>query len=147
VKKLAIALLLVTAACHHRVNGGPTMPSGVTGGASAKEALTLFLAAAKAQDLQAMSTVWGTDKGPAVATMEQSSLEQREIILDCYLKHDSYTIFSESPAAGAERMFAVELKFKTLTRSANFYVTAGPQNRWYVRTFDLEQLRDICATR
>jgi hypothetical protein len=127
----------------------PVTPVNTTGGAaSPREAVQLFMAAAKAQDLQAMSMIWGTKDGPAASTMDRATLEQREIILACYLKHDSYQILSDSPAAGGERVMAVEVKFGNLTRQTNFYLTqGGPSNRWYVRTFDLDALRDICATR
>ena len=149
VKKLAIVLLLVVAGCRRQttVVTSVTPVSGATGGATPREALQSFLAAAKAQDLQAMSLVWGTKEGPAASTMERATLEQREVILTCYLKHDSYRITSDSPAAADERVMAVEMTFKGLTRSSNFYVTPGPSSRWYVRSFEADALRDFCATR
>ena len=94
-----------------------------------------------------MSLVWGTKDGPAAATMDRTSLEQREVILDCYLKHDTYRIITETPAASDERVMNTELTFKNLTRSTNFYLTPGPQGRWYVRSFDADALRDLCAAR
>jgi hypothetical protein len=76
---------------------------------------------------------------------ERETREQREIIQFCYLKHDGYQVLGEAPARNAERVVAAELKYKDLTRSTNFTVTRGPSNRWYVRAFDIEALRDICA--
>jgi hypothetical protein len=105
------------------------------------------MSAAKAQDLQAMSMIWGSSAGPVRSTMGQQEIEQREVILIGCLKHDSYRVVSDNPAAGGERQLPVELKFKELTRSTNFYITPGPSNRWYVRTFDLESVRDICVRR
>ena len=146
-KKLAILCLLVAAACQRQVNVGTAAGPNAPGGATAREAVQKFLAAAKAQDLQAVSNVWGTSAGPARTTMGREELEQREIILLCYLKHDSYRITSESPAANRERVFSVDLTFRDLTRSANFFATLGPADRWYLRTFESEKLTDICQRR
>jgi hypothetical protein len=149
VKKLAIVLLLVFAAgCRQRqVVVGTAPNANAPGGATARDALTRFLAAAKAQDLQAFGNIWGTSAGPARGTMAQGELEQRSIILLCYLKHDSYRIVSESPAENNERVFNVEAKYQDLTRSANFFATAGPAGRWYVRHIEIEKLNDICQRR
>ena len=109
------------------------------------------MAAAKSQDLQEMGLSWGTANGPALTDSEnrdeKETREQREIILMCYLKHDTYRVLGEAPAANAERVLAVELKYKDLTRSTNFTLTRGPKERWFVRQFDIEALRDICAKR
>jgi hypothetical protein len=147
VKKLAIVGLLVVAACTRPVSVGTAANPNTPGGATALEALQKFLAAAKAQDLQAMSIVWGTSEGSARSRMDRQELEQREIILLCYLKHDSYKVVSESPATNRERVFDVEITYRDLTRSANFFATLGPVGRWYLRTFDNEKLTDICQRR
>ena len=143
-KKLAIVGLLVVAACTRQVSVGTAANPNAPGGATAREAVQKFLAAAKAEDLQAMSNVWGTSAGPARSTMDRQQLEQREIILLCYLKHDSYRITNESPGADGERVFDVETTYRGLTRSANFFATPGPAGRWYLRAFDNEKLKDIC---
>jgi hypothetical protein len=148
VKKLAIVLLLVVASCKRQATVVTTVPvAGQPGAATPREALRGFLAAAKAQDLQAMAMMWGTKDGPAAGSMDRSEMERREIVLTCYLKHDSFQILNEAPAANDERQINVELKYKTLTRSTNFYVTPARENRWYVRTFEADALRDICANR
>ena len=150
-KKLAIVLMVVVASCTRTV-----MVSGPTGGLpkaagtpTPREALQRFLAAAKNQDLQELGLSWGTTEGPELkakeSTDERNTREQREIILFCFLKHDSYRVLGEAPGQNSERVMAVELTFKGLTRSTNFMVTRGPQDRWYVRQFDIEALRDICA--
>ena len=144
-KKLAIVLLLV-AACHRQIAvGSPTGPD-TPGAATPRGAVEGFLTAAKAQDVQAMGLIWGTAEGPAITVMQNSvSREQKEIIMMCYLRHDSYQITGEQPATGGERAFDVEIKLKDLTRKTNFAVTRGPSDRWYVRQFDIEPLRDLCA--
>jgi hypothetical protein len=150
VKKLAILLLVVAAASCRRQVVVASVPPGdpnAPGAATPREAAQRFMSAAKAQDLQAMSMIWGTSAGPARATMGQQEIEQREVVMIGCLKHDTYRVVSEGPAASRERVLAVEIKFKDLTRSTNFYATPGPSNRWFVRTFDLESLRDICVRR
>jgi hypothetical protein len=147
VKILAIAGLLMMAACQRQVAVTTAPTANTPGAASAREAVQKFMAAAKAQDLQALSNIWGTTAGPARTTMGREELEQREIILLCYLKHDSYRVLSESPAQNSERVLMVETKYRELVRTGNFFATIGPANRWYVRQFDSEKFSEICSRR
>ena len=105
------------------------------------------MAAAKAQNLDAMSLVWGSAAGPARSTMDRTTWEQREVIMMTCLRHDSYRVQGEAPAAGGERVLLVELKFGDLTRSTNFYATLGPEQRWFVRSLDTQALESICLKR
>jgi hypothetical protein len=105
------------------------------------------MATAKAQDLQAMSLVWGSKEGPIRDTRSREEVEQREVILMCHLKHDSYRVVNEVAAANGERQLNVEIKYKDLTKTAPFFVGQGPSQRWYVFRFDLDPLREICARR
>jgi hypothetical protein len=147
VKKLAIVLLLVVAACQRKVVVGTAPNSNDPGGATPRDAVTRFMAAAKAQDLQAFANVWGSSAGPARGTMAAEELEKREIIMMCWLKHDSFRVISEAPAENQERVFTIESKYQDLTRSANYFVTLGPGRRWYVRQVEVEKLNDICQRR
>lgn len=150
-KKIAIVVLLVVAGCRRTtVVSGPTNSmNGLPGARTPREAAQRFMAAAKSQDLQEMGLSWGTAAGPALKGSEgrdeKETREQREIILMCYLKHDSYRVLGEAPASNSERLMAVEVKFKDLTRQTNFTAAKGPNDRWFVRQFDIEALRDICA--
>lgn len=150
-KKLVILSLLVVAGatgCKRQVTTPPAAGGAAgtgVGAATPREAVQRFMAAAKAQDLQAISMIWGTSAGPARATMGQQELEMRIVSFLPCLKHDSYQVRSDGPAAGGERMMSVELRFRDLTRSSNFYATPGPANRWFVRQFDQIALRDICV--
>ena len=145
-KKLAIVLLLVAVACHRSVAVGSPTP-GQPGGSSPRDAVAKFMASAKAQDLQAMSLVWGSAQGPIRDTRSREEVEQREVILMCHLKHDSYRVASEGAAANNERVLNVEVKFQDLTKTAPFFLGQGPSQRWYVFRFDLDPLREICARR
>ena len=85
VKKLAIAMLLVLAACRGKTgNVSPT-----AGGAnSPREAIDRFLASAKSQDYDAMGLIFGTAAGPARATINKDELEKREFIMMRCLRHE-----------------------------------------------------------
>jgi hypothetical protein len=157
VRKLAIVLLLVMVSCKRQVSvtSAPAQPAATanpnaTGGASHRDALTRFLQAAKVQDVQALANVWGTTRGPArtdrtYMTVEQ--MEQRIIYMMRCLRHDSYTVPSETPAVGEKRLFAVQLKLGTLTGATDFTTTKGPEDRYYVETFDIAKVNAICSAR
>jgi len=155
VRKLLIGLLVAVGACTTRtttstVPAAPA-PSPATSSAAQKtprEALATFLAAANATDLQAMSAVWGDKDGSVRASgkMGREEIEKREIIMMCYLRHDKYRIVSDNPAVNDERLLGVELTKGKLSRTANFNM-ATDGSRWYVRSADLEALRDLCAER
>jgi hypothetical protein len=147
VKKLATVILLVLAGCRRQVQVGSPPGANAPGASTAREALQFFMASAKAQDIQAMSNIWGTSAGPARSTMDHDELEKREIIMMTCLKHDSYHVLGEAPAPAGERVMAAEITYRGLTRSTNFTATRGPNGRWFLRTLELEPLRDICANK
>jgi hypothetical protein len=154
VKKLAIVVLLVAAGCKRTVVAGSPAASptaSAPGAATPREAVQRFMAAAKAQDLQDLGLIWGTPNGPAIKDGEnrddKDTREKREIIMMCHLKHNSYQMIGDAPAENGERVLAVEVRYKDLTKSTNFWTVRGPSNRWYVRQFGIEALRDICAAR
>jgi len=141
VRKLLIGLLLM-AACTSRTTVTPvTVGAGANGPRSALDA---FLASIRAKDLQALGAVWG-DKNGAIRDTKRISrdeVEQRELLLMCYFGHDTYKVLSDAPAAG-ERIMRVSLTKGTLTRTTNFYLVGG-EDRWYVRSADMEPVRDLC---
>ena len=149
-RKLLIGLLVAVGACTTRTTVIPATPSpastSTAGQRSPREALSTFLSAANAQDLQAMSAVWGDKDGSVRSSgkMGREEIEKREIIMMCYLRHDRYRVVSESPAVDNERVLGVELTKGRLSRTANFNM-ASDGARWYVRSADLEALRDLCA--
>jgi len=153
-KKLSLALILVTA-CHSaapqqspavRPAGAP-FASGAGGATSARAAVAAFLAAARNEDLQAMAGVWGTAAGPARNTIPREELEKRELIMMCFLRHDRYHMIADAGSTAGQRRIEVELENGTLRRTTAFIVVPAPDGRWYVQTFDMEALRDVCAKR
>ena len=160
-RKLAIVFLLVMVGCKRQVSvttAPSSQPSAAAnpnapGGSSHRDALHRFMEAAKNQDVQAMSNAWGTSKGPVrtdrtfVPTVEE--MERRIVIMLRCLRHDSYAVRGETPAAGGERVFQVEVKRQNLTAVADFTTTPGPEGRFYLRTLDLENpgIQAICGAR
>lgn len=136
----AAASLALLVAC------APPPPGGQLPGApSPRLAVEQFLRAARAEDIQAMTAVWGTSRGPARETMERTELERRAIILQCFVAHESFRIVSEGPSEGGRRVFVVSLVRGTLNRQTSFFTIAGPGQRWYVERVDLASIRDFCG--
>jgi hypothetical protein len=146
-KKL-IGLALLLSACHRSANPNPPLPAGTqVGAATPAAAVATFLAAVKEGDLQAISTVWGDEEGTVRDRLDRTALEQREYYMARCARHDKYLVVSEATGQQGSRVLAVQLTRGPLTRSTNFEVVKGPQNRWYVKNFDLKSVDDICTAR
>jgi hypothetical protein len=89
--------------------------------------------------------VWGDKNGAIRDTkrITREEVEQRELVLMCYFNHDSYKVLSDEPAVAGERKMAVTLTRGTISRTTNFYLASGG-DRWYVRSADMEPVRDLC---
>ncbi|CAN5914834.1 hypothetical protein BH11GEM1_BH11GEM1_00320 [soil metagenome] len=149
-RKLLLIGLLAGVACQSRTVESPA-PSPVTAPATAsgpRPALDAFLSAIRAQDLQALSVAWGDKTGPVRDTklFTREEMEQRELILIRCFKHDRARVLGESPAAGGERRFEVELVRGTVTRVSDFLTVQGP-DRWYVRSANMDAVKDLCSTK
>jgi len=144
VKKWNVLLvmgLVLVAACGRK----PAPGTPLTGAAAPRLAVEQFMAAVKAQDLQAMSVVWGTPKGPARDQLERTELEKREIIMQACYDHESYRILDEGPAPDNERVVRVEVKRGRKTATPSFMVVKGPSERWYVRDAGITAMKDFCT--
>ena len=155
-RKLAIVVLLVMTACKRQVvvssapssQPSPSANANAPGAASHREAVDKFFQAAKAQDVQALANVWGSAaRGAARNSNTPEDLEMRVIYMLKCLRHDSYTILTETPALGDKRVFAVQSKYRTLTAVADYTTTRGPDNRYYVEQFDPAKLNVVCSAR
>jgi hypothetical protein len=138
-----VAGLFFLAACSSATQAGNS--GQLTGAPTPQMAVEQFLRAVNAKDLQAMSTVFGTNKGPARETMDRTELEKREIILACYFANDSSRVLGESAGTQGHREIRVELKKGNLTRATTFYAVRGPGDRWYVDNMDIAAVRDFCG--
>jgi hypothetical protein len=122
--------------------GGPSEP----GARTANEAVQLFLDAVRAGDLQAMSIAWGTRDGPTRDHIPHDELEKREVILQCYLVHDSYRILGpgSNPQDG-EKSFKIEITRGQRIGTTTVSTIQGPHRRWYVQNVVLADIRDFCG--
>lgn len=141
VRKWILLALVAAAACSRGPGPGATLPGAVT----PTEAASEFMNAVKAQDLQAMSDVWGTAQGPARDQMDRTTHDQRLLIMQGCYEHDRYQILGEAPGENGERLVRVQITRGTRTKTANFAIARGPSNRWYVRDADFDAIKDFCA--
>lgn len=148
-KKLAVLLLVAAPALAGCRTTAPSPSVGKSGaGASTPTAaVERFLAAARAQDITALSLIWGTANGPARATIPKDELERREIIMLCHLRHERHRIVDEVSLLQGQRRVTVDLTAGEMTRRTNLTTIPATGGGWYVLAVDLEPLRDICAAR
>lgn len=135
-------LLLVITACSQGARTGPG--NELTGSAAPRLAIEQFLNAVKAQDIQAMSTIFGTSNGPARDQIDRAELEKRMLIMQCYFNHDKFRITGEN-SQGAKHVFQFELTRGTRSRNTSALTVRGPSDRWYIETLDIAAVRDFCA--
>lgn len=140
-RKWVLLVILSAAGCSRG-----SMGSSQTGAASARDAALAFVAAAQSQDLQAMSAVWGDEKGAARDNMERSELDRRLIILQPCYAHDRANILDETIGTIAtERNVRIQLTRANRTKNLEFKVVRGPSNRWYVKDTNYEAVQsDFC---
>jgi hypothetical protein len=143
---VAAGVSIAIAACSSGGGGGGAAPRGqMTGAASANLAVEQFLAAARAQDLQAFSAIWGSERGAARDVVDRSQLEKRELTMMCYLTHDKYEISSDVTPKPGEHDYVVEITRGTQTRETKMTAVQGPSDRWYVLDVQLAPLQDLCS--
>jgi hypothetical protein len=123
--------------------GGPQLPGASTPSA----AVSLFMSAVKAGDLQALTTVWGTSDGPIRDNpkMNREQLDQRSIIIQRCYQHDSFRVLEESEGAGNSRMIEVEVARGRLRGKPNFKTVRGPGARWFVEDADIVKMQQFCV--
>ena len=141
--KKYIAFIAFIAACSH----GPAPGTSLAGAPAPRQAVIDFLSGVKAQDLQAMSAVWGDARGPARDRLERTQLEQRLLIMQGCYDHDRYRINGERAAGAGKQSFSVSLVRGSKTKTTNFEVLRGPSSRYYLSVADAdfrEMMRDFC---
>jgi len=146
VKKLLIGFLLLAACTRTTVIQPTRSGGGVVSASSARPALDAFLTAIRSKDLQALGANWGDKDGPIRDSkrISRDELEKRELLLMCYFAHDSYSVLDDQPVAGGERKLTVRLTKGTLSRTTDFLLASAPE-RWYVRSGNVEPVRDLCS--
>ncbi len=133
-------LLVVGSIACFRATGGPE-----PGAASSEGAVQQFLFAAKAQDLQAISAVWGNEESLVRDREERRAMERRLIIINCHLKHDESRIGPAERGEGGRVLHRVDLTQGELKASPVFTTVRNAKSgRWFVETFDLTPLKSFC---
>src|SRR5689334_11807095 len=133
----------IAGACGHGTTTTTTAPTPApapaaaaggssTGAGTERDAVTLFFAAVNNGDLQAMGAIWGDESGPARDRWPRDELEQRELIMQRCLRHDTFKVLSTTPGTSGQRVFSVELTRRGLTTSTTLTAARGPGGRWYV---------------
>jgi hypothetical protein len=136
---------ITTAAAAILLAGCRTAPAaGDAGAPSATGAVQEFLAAAHAGDVHAMASLFGTSGGPIAQRDDANTVEKRMRALQCYLTHDSASVLDDRPGTGKDRQLTVELHQRNLVRRTTFTAVPGPRHRWYVESFDITQVTDLC---
>jgi len=162
VKRLALLLLCSLAACKSggspppapaapapsgapasTASAGGSIGAATRGAAAPRGAVDAFLAAVRAQDLQAMSVIWGTEKGPARDQIDRAELEKRELIMQNYLCHDSYNILNDVIGTDGKHNIDVKLNKGKVSATTTF-TTVQSSDRWYVENVKLEPVKDLC---
>ena len=150
-KRIALLVfMLLTASCRPRATATESSPgavapaSNVVGASTPRAALEAFLAGVRAQDLQAMSAVWGTKDGPAREKVSRQYIEKQTFVMQCYFSHDRYRVMNETQGLEGRRVIRVSLTKGNLTRETTFTIIEGPSRRWYVEEADIMAVRDFC---
>jgi hypothetical protein len=121
-----------------------TTDLGTPGAPDAHSAAQAFLDAGKAQDLQALSVVWGSASGPLRNMISHDELEKRELVIMCFLRHNADSIGSPEAAAGNRIIFPVVLTQGAITKKTVLTTMLGPSSRWYVEKIDLRPIEPLC---
>jgi hypothetical protein len=100
-------VLAGSAACGNNPGPGSPVPQ------SMNESVTQFLAAVKANDQKRMGELWGTERGPAAASMNRDALRQRLAVIQKYLDHTGYRVIEGPlvvPGRDELRTYRIELQ-------------------------------------
>jgi len=138
----AVLLVLVFVGACRRSPGG-----SAAGANSSQEAVMQFLDAARAQDIQAMSAVWGDAEAPARDRLDRQELERRLIIIARTLCHDSATIAAPTSGEGGRMLHRADITKGDRTATVPFTTARNRRTgQWFVEDIDLRPARDFCST-
>lgn len=129
-------LLLLAMGCRSMGRGTPA-----AGATSPSVAIDRFIAAANAQDVQALLGAWGDEQGARLdrssSPAERTQDERSAIILICHLRNSTYKIGDSTPVAGDRTVFDVAMSQGTAHATVRFTVASTPAHRFFVADFDL----------
>ncbi len=151
VKKLiGLGVLLLAAGCARKAQVSSPAPSsgapavGTIGGSTPAEAVSMMLAAAKAEDVQAVGAVWGDADGLTREKWPRSEFEMRAFYVVKCLRNDKFTILSEGTGPTSRRLASVRITKGQETAITTFKLVTGKNGRWLVENAELQPLTKIC---
>lgn len=140
-RALSLLLVLVAILGCHRTVGGPE-----AGATSSEAAVQQFLFAAKAQDLQAMSAVWGNAESPVRDRADRQQLERRLLLMTCHLRHDESRIGAGNSGEAGKVLHRVDLTQGDKKASPVFTTVRNTRTgRWFVEDFDFQATAGFCT--
>ena len=125
--------LLLVVAC----GGGAGTTDTTPPAPSAAGAVQSFMKAVADSNVARMASLWGTASGPASKTNQPADWQRRIIIMQAYLRSDSFRLTGDAPQADPNRRdLQVELKRQTCTWTVPF-VAVKSGSGWLVTNVDL----------
>jgi hypothetical protein len=124
--------LLLLAAC-----GGGTAPP-IQPASSGSSAVQSFMQAVADSNLAKMASLWGTANGPASKTNQPPDWRRRIVIMQAYLRNDSFRITSDAAEQNENRRAQqVEIRRRTCTWTVPFVTVKARDGSWLVTQVDL----------
>jgi hypothetical protein len=116
---------------------GGGSPASTQPASSAAAAVQGFMKAVADSNLAKMASLWGTASGPASRTNQPPDWQRRVIIMQAYLRNDSFRLTADLPESDPNRRdLQVELKRQTCTWSVPFVALKSGEG-WLVTQVDL----------
>ena len=128
-RRLAVFLVVLSAAC-----GGGSRPQTPIP-QSMNASLEQFMAAVKANDLNRLGGLWGTERGPAAQWMDREKLRQRLTVIQKYMEHGGYRVIEGPlmvPARTDLRTYRVELQRNNCSQVVSIDVIRTRSGGWLV---------------
>jgi len=105
------------------------------------DAVTQFMDALQAKNIERMGRLWGTARGPAAEWMPDSALQMRMTVVQRYLSANGYRIVEGPlavPGTTERRMFRVELQRAQCTHVQPIELIQARRGGWLVYDVHLE---------
>jgi hypothetical protein len=88
-------------------------------------------------NLAKMASLWGTASGPASRTGQPPDYERRIVIMQAYLRNQSFRVTSDVPESPNRRSLQVEIRRETCAWSVPFVTIKTGDGSWLVNQVDL----------
>jgi hypothetical protein len=131
---------LALAACSSGAAPGPVNPAEAAA-TSPEAAVRAFLQAVADSNVPRMSSLWGTEKGPASRTRQPADYTKRMEVVQLYLRNTAYTLGAIRPMETdpSKSIVNVVLDRKECQRTMPVTVVQTSKEGWLVNELDLNQ--------